>query len=60
MKKMVQDVGDVAGGVVTLGLWAELVPTVLGVLGIAWFVLRFVNFIRTNLCKKKSWKGLGE
>lgn len=42
-------------GALTLGVLTDVVPVVLGILGVAWFLLRFWNFYRVNVQEKKPW-----
>lgn len=50
---------DAAAGALWLGVLTSYVPVVLGVLGILWFLIRFVNLVRVNVCGKETWKGMG-
>lgn len=52
---MVSEGGDATSGLLLLGVWGEIIPAILGVFGIAWFGLRFANFIRVNVLGKDSW-----
>lgn len=54
--RVLQNTGDALAGVITIGVLGDWVPVILGLLGIAWFGLRFVNFIRVNYLGKDSWE----
>lgn len=53
--KLIEDGGDTLGAALVIGVWGEIVPVVLGLLGIGWFVLRFINFIRVNFLNRITW-----
>lgn len=55
LREHVKDGADVVAGVLTLGVWAQVVPVILGLLGILWFLLRFVNFYRVNVLGRDPW-----
>lgn len=55
ISKIVSEGGDATSGLLLLGVWGEVIPAVLGVFGIAWFGLRFVNFVRVNIFGKEPW-----
>jgi len=56
--KVVTELGDAASGLTFLGILADAIPLALGVLGILWYVLRFINWFRVNHLDKESWKGM--
>jgi len=55
-RHIAEEVGDALAGLLTLGVLVDLVPVILGIFGILWFSLRFVNFFRVNVLQKQPWK----
>ena len=49
-----KDVTDVAAGTVALGVWADIVPVIAGVLTIVWLLLRIYEWARVAVFKKDT------
>jgi len=56
MKFSMRDAVDVLAGGLTIGVIAGWIQAVLGLLGVFWFTLRFINFFRVNVMKRKPWR----
>ena len=50
-----ENIADIAGGAAILTSLSSTAPTILVILGIAWFALRFIDFVRVVVFKKDSW-----
>jgi hypothetical protein len=55
-QRVIAEAGDVTAGAVTIGVVAELVPIVLGLLAAGWYLLRFINWYRVNYKGKDPWE----
>lgn len=51
-------VADHVGAITFLGVLADVIPAVLGLAAIGWYILRFVNWYRVNKQGKETWKGM--
>jgi hypothetical protein len=49
-----KDTADVVAGTVALGVWAEIVPVVAGVLTIVWLVLRIYEWARVAIFRRDT------
>lgn len=55
-QQVIHEIGDTASLGAVVGVLADVIPLLFGVLAAGWYVLRFLNWYRVNYQGKEPWE----